>query len=70
MGSFVVGEKEMCDHQRLNATGYVFSCALPPFLSSGATKALEILDQVTPSPLFFPFSRHLIFDLLFRIMVK
>jgi 7-keto-8-aminopelargonate synthetase-like enzyme len=46
MGSFVVGDKEMCDHQRLNATGYVFSCALPPFLSAGVTKVLEILTNV------------------------
>lgn len=45
MGSFVVGEREMCDHQRLNATGYVFSCALPPFLSAGVTRVLDILKQ-------------------------
>jgi len=45
MGAFVVGSAEMCDHQRLNCTGYVFSCALPPFLSAGVTKALELFDR-------------------------
>lgn len=45
MGAIVLGDKEMCDHQRLNATGYIFSCALPPFLSQGAIKAFEIIDN-------------------------
>jgi len=44
-GSFVVGNKDTCSHQRLNCTGYVFSCALPPFTSAASQKVLEILDK-------------------------
>jgi len=44
-GAYVVGDKNTCSHQRLNCTGYVFSCALPPFTSAASEKVLQILDQ-------------------------
>lgn len=39
------GDFEIVDFQRLNASGYVFSASLPPFLAATALKSLEILSS-------------------------
>ncbi|CAG9461656.1 unnamed protein product [Pedinophyceae sp. YPF-701] len=45
MGGFCVGKWEVVDHQRINASGYVFSAALPPFLATAAIGALDLLES-------------------------
>ncbi|XP_028806876.1 long chain base biosynthesis protein 1 [Neltuma alba] len=44
-GGFCAGIAGTEIHQRLTGAGYAFSASLPPYLASGATKALEILEQ-------------------------
>lgn len=48
VGGFCAGSAPMVDHQRLAATGYVFSASLPPYMTASASKALEMIDS-TPS---------------------
>lgn len=43
VGGFCVGSREMCDHQRLSGSGYIFSASLPPFLAAAASAALSRL---------------------------
>lgn len=45
VGGFCVGSHEVIAHQRINASGYVFSASLPPFLASGAIAGLRVLEQ-------------------------
>lgn len=45
IGGFSVGSTAICNHQRLNCSGYVFSCSLPPFISSAVMKALELINS-------------------------
>eukprot|EP00672_Neobodo_designis_P018063 CAMPEP_0174849118 /NCGR_PEP_ID=MMETSP1114-20130205/13906_1 /TAXON_ID=312471 /ORGANISM="Neobodo designis, Strain CCAP 1951/1" /LENGTH=492 /DNA_ID=CAMNT_0016083429 /DNA_START=38 /DNA_END=1516 /DNA_ORIENTATION=+ len=45
VGGFCVGAAAMIDHQRLAATGYVFSAALPPYASVAAITILDMLDE-------------------------
>lgn len=47
VGGFCVGAAAMIDHQRLAATGYVFSASLPPYASNAAIAILDILDADT-----------------------
>jgi len=51
VGGFAVGQDEICSHQRLNCTGYVFSCASPPFTSAAASTALQLLSKGGVKPL-------------------
>jgi hypothetical protein len=34
---------QVCDHQRLNGSGYCFSASLPPYLATAASAALGII---------------------------
>jgi len=45
VGGFAVGQEEICGHQRINCTGYVFSCASPPFTSAAASEGLKLLTN-------------------------
>jgi len=45
VGGFAVGTKEICDHMRLNCSGYVFSCSLPPYISTACLEAAEIMKD-------------------------
>jgi len=45
VGGFAVGSKEICDHMRLNCSGYVFSCSLPPYISRACTEAVEMVRE-------------------------
>lgn len=47
-GGFCAGTKDVIFHQRLSGSGYVFSASLPPFLSSCAEAAIDILNT-TPT---------------------
>ena len=44
IGGFTAGGKRAIDHQRLNASGYVFSASLPPFLAAAAIGALDVIE--------------------------
>jgi len=44
VGGFSVCDELLASHQRLNCTGYVFSCALPGFAAAGSSKSLELID--------------------------
>eukprot|EP00455_Lapot_gusevi_P051370 TRINITY_DN7639_c0_g1_i3.p1 TRINITY_DN7639_c0_g1~~TRINITY_DN7639_c0_g1_i3.p1 ORF type:complete len:176 (+),score=14.15 TRINITY_DN7639_c0_g1_i3:87-614(+) len=48
VGGFCAGSATMVDHQRLAATGYVFSASLPPYMTGSASKALEMI-QANPN---------------------
>jgi len=45
VGGFAVGSKEICNHMRLNCSGYVFSCSLPPYISRACTEAVEMVRE-------------------------
>jgi len=45
VGGFCCGSRTIVNHQRLNASGYVFSASAPPFLSVAALTALDILSE-------------------------
>ena len=45
VGGFCAGSDIVVDHQRLAASGYVFSASLPPYCSIAASAALAILDE-------------------------
>lgn len=45
IGGFCCGTRSLIDHQRLAATGYVFSASLPPYVSCSASAALELIDS-------------------------
>ena len=44
-GSFVASNKELLRYMRYYANGYGFSCALPPSVVAGVTKALEVATR-------------------------
>jgi len=44
IGGFCAGNVEVVDHQRLAGAGYCFSAALPPFLATAASAALELIQ--------------------------
>ncbi len=43
VGGFVVGTREVADHQRLSGAGYCFSASTPPALCATATQALALM---------------------------
>jgi len=45
VGGFAVGSKEICNHMRLNCSGYVFSCSLPPYISRACTEAVDMVRE-------------------------
>ena len=45
VGGFCLGSRQVISHQRLNASGYVFSASLPPYLASGALASLQQLEE-------------------------
>jgi serine palmitoyltransferase len=45
VGGFVVGDKEISDHQRLSSYGYVYSASGPPFQISSASQAIDLLSD-------------------------
>ncbi|XP_046480511.1 serine palmitoyltransferase 1 [Neodiprion pinetum] len=47
IGGFCVGSSYIIEHQRLSGLGYCFSASLPPFLTSAATKSLQIMERNT-----------------------
>lgn len=45
VGGFSVGTNEICNHMRLNCSGYVFSCSLPPYITSACAGALDLVQD-------------------------
>jgi len=45
VGGFCVASKQIGDHQRLNSSGYVFSASSPPYLSTCALRAFDLLED-------------------------
>jgi len=45
IGGFCCGSQAIIFHQRLNASGYVFSASLPPLLAVAAHEALNVIDE-------------------------
>lgn len=45
VGGFCAGADMVVDHQRLAATGYVFSAALPPYTTVAASRALRVIEE-------------------------
>ncbi|GAB5036569.1 serine palmitoyltransferase 1 [Nannochloropsis oceanica] len=45
VGGMCVGTHEVVDHQRLSGAGYCYSASAPPFTSSAAIAALELLEK-------------------------
>ena len=45
VGGFCAGTNMVVDHQRLAATGYVFSAALPPYVTVAASTVIGILEK-------------------------
>ena len=43
IGGFCAGPSKVVDHQRINASGYVFSASLPPFLAAAARVSLAAI---------------------------
>lgn len=44
IGAFVVGNKEISEHQRLSSFGYVFSASGPPFQIKVASRAIDLIS--------------------------
>jgi serine palmitoyltransferase len=45
VGGFCCGSRGIIFHQRLNASGYVFSASLPPLLTTAAHAAFDVIDE-------------------------
>jgi len=45
LGGFSCGNKTVVNHQRLNASGYVFSASSPPYLVSSALRAFSLIQE-------------------------
>ncbi len=45
VGGFVVGSKELVDYLRVTARTYIFSAPIPPAISLGLIKSLEIINS-------------------------
>lgn len=45
VGGFCAGRSAMVNFQRLSATAYVFSAALPPYVTAGTSAVLELLQN-------------------------
>lgn len=51
VGGFCAGPSKVIDHQRINASGYVFSASLPPYLAAAARASLGIFASSEGSKL-------------------
>uniref|UniRef100_A0A6B2L4A9 serine C-palmitoyltransferase n=1 Tax=Arcella intermedia TaxID=1963864 RepID=A0A6B2L4A9_9EUKA len=45
IGGFACGLASMGSHMRLNCSGYVFSCSIPPYLAAAAIKSIDLLES-------------------------
>lgn len=45
IGGFSLGDASVATHQRLNSSGYVFSCSLPPFVAAAAVKSIDLMEK-------------------------
>jgi len=45
VGGFCCGDTSIVYFQRLNSSGYVYSCSLPPLLATASQVALDVLDE-------------------------
>jgi len=45
VGGFCCGDTSIVYFQRLNSSGYVYSCSLPPLLATASEAAFDILDE-------------------------
>lgn len=45
VGGIAAGRADVCNHMRLNCTGYVFSCSSPPYVAQAALSALALLQR-------------------------
>jgi len=45
VGGFCCGDVSIVYFQRLNSSGYVYSCSLPPLLATASQAALDVLDE-------------------------
>ncbi|KAG8347075.1 putative Aminotransferase class I and II [Trypanosoma vivax] len=45
VGGFSVGDRAMVDYQRLAASAYVFSASLAPYITTGVSAVLSLLDE-------------------------
>jgi len=45
VGGFALGTNVICNHMRLNCTGYVFSASLPPYISVACCAAIDIVKD-------------------------
>jgi len=45
VGGIAVGTTAICNHMRLNCSGYVFSCSSPPYVTKTCTVALKLLSE-------------------------
>jgi len=45
VGGFALGTNVICNHMRLNCTGYVFSASLPPYISVACCTAIDIVKD-------------------------
>ena len=44
-GGFCAGIHEVCNHQRLSGAGYCFSASAPPYISTAAIVAFDLIDE-------------------------
>lgn len=59
IGGFSCGSAQVCSHQRLNSSGYVFSCSLPPFVSSAAIEAIDLVEAGAEVEMLANNAKHL-----------
>jgi hypothetical protein len=45
VGGMACASAMLCNHMRLNCTGYVFSCSSPPYVAQAAIMALDLIDE-------------------------
>lgn len=45
VGGFCAGASNMIDHQRVTATAYVFSAALPPYITAAVSQSLAVMAR-------------------------
>jgi serine palmitoyltransferase len=43
VGGFAIGNQHICNHMRLNCTGYVFSASLPPYISASCMQSIDLM---------------------------
>jgi len=45
VGGMACASTMLCNHMRLNCTGYVFSCSSPPYVAQAAITSLDLLEE-------------------------